>query len=541
MKDESRLKTESGLAVEPFYRPPETGSRDYDRALGDPGEFPYTRGVRPPGSSRQMFIERELSGEGSPRRSNEQLKELLAHGQRGVDVIGDAPTVALMDPDHPYARYSVGTQGVSMCRLRDWFDLYEGIDIDALTLSHSLSPMFTVAALHALAEARGVDPARLRGSVVNAPYYGEDTGYATHMPFELRQRSSVDAIAFAAEHLPRFHSFVEDTYFFADGGLQAVEEMALGFIEIRGITRELVSRGVDIDSFAPRIAILVDCRMDVFEEIAKIRATRRIFARMMRDEFGAKDPRSMAVNITAHTSGMSLTAQQPANNIVRGAIQATALAMAGVQAMEVSAFDEAFRTPSPEAHQLGLRTQQIVGLESGAGRVADPLGGSWYVESLTDDLERRILALIADLESRGTPAELADRGVFRGIFQRAMSRHAENVASGELPLVGVNCYQIPAESDTLLRSSVEAKFEADGERIAEIAAWKATRDPDALAAALGALRDVADDRSANTIPAIARAYEAGATHGEMSGVLRESYGWHADPLAEQAVAPGSAA
>ncbi len=534
MATEEFLRTESGIPLRHVYGPDDRAGTDEVADIGAPGAFPFTRGVRLPSSKRARFIERELSGEGSPRWSNAQLKMLLAQGQTGLDVIGDAPTVAMMDPDHPYARYTVGTQGVSMCRLQDWHDLYDGVPIEELTLSHSLPAIFSVAGLWALAKSRGVDPRILRGSAINGPYYGEDTGYAVHMPFELRLRLAVDTIEFAASEMPRFHGFVEDTYYIADGGLDAIEEMALGFVEIRGVIRELLTRGVDIDTFAPRIAILVNCRMDLFEEVAKIRATRRMFARMMRDEFGAKDPRSWAVNITAHTSGMSLTAQQPVNNVVRGSIQALALAMAGVQAMEVSAFDEAFRTPSREAHEVGLRTQQIVQLESGAGRVADPLGGSWYVESLTDELERRIDAMTREIEARGDPAELADGGYFRGIFSHAMERHARQVADGSLPKVGVNCFVVPPEHDTLLRAEVEGKFDPDSQRIRDIVAWKADRDLDALRRGLDGLRLAADDRHANLTPYVVSAYEDGATMGEMARVLRESYGWPADPLASRA-------
>jgi len=200
----------------------------------------------------------------------------------------------------------------------------------------------------------------VRGSAIQTPLYAEDYCYAVHMPVELRLRLTLDSIHFCAHEMPKFHSFVEDTYYVSDGGPDAIDEMALGFVEIRKVVRDLVARGLDVDRFAPRIAILVNCRMDFFEEIAKIRATRRLFARMMRDELGARDPRSWAVNIAAHTSGLSLTAPQPVNNIVRGATQALALACAGVQALEVSTFDEAYRTPSPEAHRVGLESGELL-------------------------------------------------------------------------------------------------------------------------------------------------------------------------------------
>ena len=523
-------RTKSGIPLEAVYTPERHGGANYAERLGDPGSYPYTRGVRPASSRPRSWIQRELSGEGGPRRSNEQLKHLLAKGQTGLDVIGDTPTVACMDPDHPFARHAIGTQGVSICRLEDYADLYRDIPLDGVTLSHSLPAIFTVAALHSVARQRGIDPAALRGSVIQAPYFCEDTGYATHMPFELRERMSVDSIAFAAEHMPRFHAFLEDTYYISDGGLDAVEEMALGFVEIRGLVRKLLRRGIAIDRFAPRIGILVNCGMDVFEEIAKIRATRRLYARMMREEFGATDPRSLAVNIAAHTSGMALTAQQPANNVARGAIQALALAMAGVQAVEVSTFDEAFRTPSPEAHEVALRTQQIVELESRATQVADPLGGSWFVESLTDEIERRIEARVREIERLGEPAELSNGGYFRRVFQDAMERYAKALADGSLPKVGVNLFAIPEEEDVLLRELAEQKIEPFRERIDEIRAHRERRDAGRVSAALRALRDCAADRDQLLTPAVIDGFEAGATLGEMSGVLRMAYGQPYDPL-----------
>jgi methylmalonyl-CoA mutase N-terminal domain/subunit len=412
----------------------------------------------------------------------------------------------------------------------DYRELYRDLPLDRITLSHSLQAAFAVAGLHCVARERGVSPALLRGSVLQVPYYCEDTGYALHMPFDLRLRLSVDCIAFCSDEMPKFHSFLEDTYYISDGGLDAVEEMALGFVEIRGIVRELLRRGVAIDRFAPRIAILVNCRMDFFEEIAKIRATRRLYAKMMREEFGARDPRSLAVNIAAHTSGLSLTAQQPVNNVVRGATQALALALAGAQAIEVSTFDEAFRIPSPEAHRVGLRTQQVIQLESGVTRVADPLGGSYYVESLTDEMETRIRERVAHIEALGDSADLCASGWFRGIFQDAMERHAREIDEGTRPVVGLNTHAIPEHEDVLLREVSEQKIEPLRQRIEWVREHRARRDGASVDASLRALHDRALDRDANVMPDIVEATAAGATLGEMAGVLRMAYGQPADPF-----------
>jgi methylmalonyl-CoA mutase N-terminal domain/subunit len=523
--------TQSQIPLKPVYGPGDLEGWDPAQRLGDPGGFPYTRGARAHPEERGGWIQRELSGEGDAARSNAQFKYLLSKGQAGLDLIGDTPTMACLDPDHPFAEHAVGTQGVSLCHLGDYRELYRDLPLDRITLSHSLQPAFALAGLYCVARERGIPPASLRGSVLQVPFYCEDTGYAIHMPFDLRLRLAVDSIAFCSQEMPRFHSFVEDTYYISDGGLDAVEEMALGFVEIRGVVRALLARGVAIDSFAPRIAILVNCRMDFFEEIAKIRATRRLFARMLRDEFGARDARSLAVNVAAHTSGLSLTAQQPVNNVVRGATQALALALAGVQAIEVSTFDEAFRIPSPEAHLVGLRTQQVIQLESGVTRVADPLGGSYYVESLTDEMERRIEERVRSIEAAGEPAELCESGYFRKIFLAAMERHARELSDGTLRKVGVNQHVLPAEEDVLLRDVAEAKIEPFRERIAAVREHRRRRDAARVRAALASLHARASDsRGPNLMEDVVAATQAGATLGEMAGVLRMAYGQPADPF-----------
>jgi methylmalonyl-CoA mutase N-terminal domain/subunit len=522
--------TRSGIPLEPVYGPGHLAGFRPEEALGEPGAFPYTRGRRLPGPGASPWIQRELSGEGTPQRSNAQLQYLIGRGATGVDVIGDTPTMAYLDPDHPAAVHAVGTQGVSLCCLDDYRELLAGLPLDSLTVSMSLPPLFGIAGLYLAARERDVDPARLRGSIVQPPFYCEDCGYATHMPFALRLRMTADSIEFAAREMPRFHAFLEDTYYISDGGLDAVEEMALGFVEIRYVVRELLRRGVAVDAFAPRIAILVNCGMDFFEEIAKIRATRRLYARMMRDEFGARDPRSLAVNIASHTSGLSLTAQQPVNNIVRGATQALALALAGVQGIEISGFDEAFRTPSPEAHLVGLRTQQVIAIETGATRVADPLGGSYYVEALTDEMEARIREMVARIEALGDPAALCDRGWFRGLFQDAMERHARAVRDGTRPQVGVNVHRTAEDEDTLLRDVAERKIEPSRERVEQAQEHRRRRDAGRVREALAGVDAAAREAGANLMPPVLAALQAGATMGDIAWVLRAASGVPGDPF-----------
>ena len=529
MTADETASSAAGIPLRPFYGPGEAG-RDYAE-IGDPGAYPYTRGrMGPPAARRRGWIHRELSGEGSPRRSNEQLRGLLARGALGIDVIGDNPTMSALDPDHPMCVPAVGTTGVSLCRKQDFIELVEGIPLDEITLSHSLPPAFALAGQYLASPCHGIDPRVLRGSAIQPPLYSEDCSYSTFLPFETRMRLTLDSIVFALREMPRFHAFLEDTYYISDGGLDAVEEMSLGLLEIREVCRRLIARGLPVDSFAPRIAILVNCRMDLFEEIAKIRATRRMFARMMREEFGATDPRSWSVNIAVHTSGLTLTAAQPANNIVRGAVQALAMAMAGVQGLEISAFDEPFRTPSAIAHQTAIRTQQVIQTETNITAVEDPLGGSWYLESLTDELERRIDAAVRQMEALGDVGTLVESGYFRNIFLHGMDRHSRAVQSGDLRIVGVNEHVIAPEDDRFLRDIAEERFEPDYAHVESIRAWRPTRDGVPLHAGLERVRDASADPGADLMGPIVAALDADATIGEISGCLREGLGLPGDPF-----------
>jgi methylmalonyl-CoA mutase N-terminal domain/subunit len=527
--DETRLRKPL-----PYYRP-ENADVDYDAELGDPGVYPYTRGARPPaprsdggGNDDQMI--RELSGEGHASRSNEQFHYLLEHGATGLDVIGDTPTQAWLDPDHPWAKHTVGNQGVSICRAKDFEDLYNGIPLDSVSVSHSVPAGLGIAGFYMGAMHHGFDSGALRGSTILGPLFCEDTCYSSRVPLELQMRLAVDTVIFSTTRMPKFHPFVEDTYYISDGSIEAVDEMALGFIELREIVRRVVARGVEVDRFAPRIALLVNCRMNFFEEVAKIRASRRLYARMMHDEFGARDPRSLAINITAHTSGATMTAEQLVNNIVRGAVQTVAMSMAGVRAMEISAFDEAIRTPSAEAHLVGLRTQHVVQLESGVGDVADPLGGSYYVEALTNELENAIADRIRSIESLGDVCDLSHQGFFRGIFCEAMVERSREVDEGRRPVVGVNVHKADPAQDTLLRDLAEERIEPFYDIADEIRAWRPRRNQKLLVAALDHLEEITRDPDGVTCEGIVDALEAEATIGECIGVMREAYGAPYDPF-----------
>ncbi len=524
-------RTRSGIPLKPFYTAADRPPGEFNDA---PGEFPFTRGrfarMRHGGS----WIQRELSGEGSPADSNQQLRDLLAMGQAGVDVIGDGPTMSMMDPDHPLAAPTAGTQGVSACRKQDYLELFDGVDIGETSVSSSIPAIFSIAGLVHTAKHMGVAPEKLRGSTIQVPLYNEDCSYRFHLPVNFRTRLSADCVAWCADHMPRFHAFLEDSYFFSETGLNGVEEMALAFVEIRHIIRRLLDMGVDIDSFGPRIAILLNCGMDFYEEIAKIRATRQLFARMMRSEFGAKDPRSQSAVITCHTSGLSLTAQQPVNNVVRGTTQAMALVMAGVQAIEISAFDEAYRTPSREAHMVGLRTQQVIDLETGLTKVADPFGGSFFMESLTDEIATRIWTKVEEIEATDEIETLVDQGYFRDLFHSVMERQSQDIAMGRDQVVGLNVHRMPDEEDTLLRDVSEEKFPPCHEHVARVAAFRESRDPERLRLGLTPVLECVKSGNGNLLALTIDAFEEGATMGEIAGAFRMGLDEAWDPFGKMA-------
>jgi methylmalonyl-CoA mutase N-terminal domain/subunit len=514
------MQTRSGIPLQ----------RTYNAAGGEgeqPGIFPFTRGRLSKSQAHTTWIQRELSGEGDGRRSNQQIRYLLEHGQTGIDVIGDSPTQSLLDPDHPLAREAVGTQGVSLCRKQDFLDLFDGVPFDRVSISSSVPAFFALSGLVIAAREARFPLERLRGSVLHGPLYTEDCSYAWHLPVDFRVRLALDTTEYCSRHLPKFHAYLEDTYFFSESGLTPIEEMALGFVQLRHLVRKLLARSISIDSFAPRIALLVNCSMDFFEEVAKVRATRRLYAKMMRDEFGALNPHSMSVAITSHTSGLSLTACQPINNVVRGTIQALALVLAGVQALEISAFDEAYRTPSKDAHIVGLRTQQILDLEAGLAKVQDPLGGSYFVESLTDQIEKRILERIREIEAMGDPEDLSANGFFREIFHQAMEDSQRGVEKGDVPLVGVNIHTLAEKDDRLLRDVAASKIETWYSHTKTIEGFKRERNILRLRDGLDGIA-TAVAGSENLIPAVIEALDSSATIGEIVTTMRSALGMPPD-------------
>jgi methylmalonyl-CoA mutase N-terminal domain/subunit len=522
-------QTESGIPLKRIYSPEDIKDLEYEQDLNDAGSYPFTRG-----SHREMFISRPwkqqvLCGESTPLETNSRLQLLISAGQTGIDIVADAPSILYLDSDHPLAAKTVGTQGVPLCCLQDYREVLNSIPLDSLTISWSSPNSFVIAALSALAEESAVNLNRIRGSTVLGDLYGEDTGYAYLQPLDMRTRLRVDVVQYCAQHMPNFVSFLEDIYFVSEAGLDVIEEVTLGLIEMRYLINKILERGISIDDFAHRIAILFAVRMDFFEEIAKFRAFRRIWSRMMREDYKAKNPRSWCPTMTVHSSGLTLTSQQPANNIIRGAYQALAAILGGCQAVEICAFDEPYRTPTFESAVLTLRTQQILAHETGVGNVVDPLGGSYYIECLTNEVEKRVVERIKEIEGQGDLATLVEAGYFRKFFDSTMNRYQRRLDTGLQKKVGVNIFSVPPEMDTMLKGAMETKVNVAEGQIKKIKMMKAARDMIGVKEALNFVHKTARARSANLIYAIKEALKKDATIGEITGAIRLAYGASYDP------------
>ena len=526
-------RSRSDIAVKPFYGPEDSAALDYEKALGDPGSYPYTRGRRARLERGGAWIQRELSGEGPPARSNAQFRYLIEKGALGLDVIGDAPTVACLDPDHsvrptldrhargvalPPAGLSSSSTTVSRSTASRSRTRYPGGSRSPDSISWRAT--------------RGVDAAEvLRGSVIQAPLYARTTATRSTCRSSCACASRSTRSSSASREMPQFHSFVEDTYYISDGGPDAVDEMALGFVEIRHVVRELARarprhRPLRAAHRHPRQ--LPDGRLRGDRQDPRHAPTVR--AHDARGVRRARPALLVGQHHRPHRGQLAHRRSSRSTTSCAAPSQALALALAGVQAIEISAFDEAYRTPSPESHLVGLRTQQIIELETGVTRVADPLGGSYYVESLTDEMERRICARIAEIETMGDPAELSARGWFRTMLENAMVQRVREIEDGTVPRVGVNVFRMSDDEDRLLRDVAETKIEPCWDHAERIREFKRTRNERPVVASLADLRAQAADDRASLMPPILAALDAGATLGEISGVLRLAYGQAYDPF-----------
>ncbi|MBI4381581.1 MAG: methylmalonyl-CoA mutase family protein [candidate division NC10 bacterium] len=520
--------TSSGLPVKRLYTPEDAEGRDYLEAVGFPGQYPYTRGIYPTMYRGQFWTMRQYAGIGTAKESNERFRYLLKEGQTGLSVAFDLPTQMGLDSDHPLAAGEVGQVGVAIDSLRDMDVLFDGIPLDRVTTSMTINaPASVLLALYvAVAEKQGVSLSKISGTVQN-DVLKEYVARGTHIfPPRPSLRLAADLIAYCADQVPRWNPISISGYHMREAGASAVKEIAFTFANAIAYVEAARRRGLAVDTFAPRISWIFNTHNHFFEEIAKYRALRRMWAKIMRERFNAKDPRSWMLRTHTQTGGSTLMAQQPENNIIRAAIQALAAMLGGVQSMALSCFDEALALPTEQAQRIALRTQQIIAYESGAADTVDPMAGSYYVEALTDELERRATEELEAIEATGGAVEAIERGYMQRAIQEEAYAHQQEVEAGTRVVVGVNRFQDEGKPQPLQLYRTDP--EAEKAQVKSLEALRRERDNRAVLAALGRLRDVALGEE-NLLPPILQAVQAYATVGEICGVLREIFGEYKAP------------
>ncbi|GIW32163.1 MAG: methylmalonyl-CoA mutase [Meiothermus sp.] len=520
-------KTLSDIAPEPLYTPEDLPDFDYAEKLGYPGEYPYTRGVYGSMYRSRLWTMRMFAGFGTAEQTNERFKKLLAAGQNGLSTAFDLPTLMGYDSDHPLSKGEVGKCGVAVSSLADMEILFEGINLEEVTTSMTInSPANAIWAMYlAAAKKKGYDWNKLGGTIQNDILKEFIAQKEFIFPPEPSTKLVIDTFEWGPRNVPKWNFISVSGYHIREAGSTAVQELAYTLADGFEYVEWALKRGLEIDEFAPRISFFFNAHNDFFEEICKFRAARRIWAKEMRHRYGAKNPQSWMLRTHAQTAGVSLTAQQPLINIARVAIQALAAVLGGTNSLHTDAYDEALALPTEESAKIALRTQQIIAYESGVTHTADPLGGSYYVEWLTDQMETQAMQIIEEIRRMGGVVRAIEEGYFLREIADASYRFQQEVERGERIIVGVNAFQdeglqVPIQ---LIDPEVER---VQAERLARV---RRERDPQAVQQALAALRQAAKE-GRNTMPYFVDCALAYCTLGEMMDELRAVYGVYEEPV-----------
>jgi methylmalonyl-CoA mutase N-terminal domain/subunit len=530
-----RFATVSNLEVDRLYTPEDVADLDYDEDLGFPGEEPYTRGAYPTMYRGKPWTMRQFAGFGTPEETNERFHYLIEQGQTGLSTAFDMPSLMGLDSDDDMAIGEVGKEGVSVDTLRDMEVLFDGIDLSEVSTSFTINPSAPViyAMYIALADQQGVPREEIRGTLQNDMFKEFIAQKEWVVPPEASLSVVTDTIEFAVEETPKFHPVSISGYHIREAGSTAIQELAFTLADGFGYVEDAIDRGLDVDEFAPLLSFFFNCHNSFFEEVAKFRAGRRIYANVMEEWYDAERPESKRLKFHTQTAGQSLTAQQPLNNIARVTIQALASVMGGTQSLHTNSYDEALALPGEEAVRVALRTQQIISEESGVADIVDPLGGSFAVESLTDEVERKTMEYIEEIREMGDGSVRdgiltgIEEGYFHREIQDASYEYQERVERGEEVVVGVNEYEI--EEDTrpeILHVDAEAAKETQVQRLEEV---KEERDDEELEACLEALSEAIDEDE-NTMPYIVDAVKAYATMGEIMQVFEDHHGAYQETI-----------
>ncbi len=520
--------TISSLETNPLATPRSIANFDYGRDLGLPGEFPYTRGLHPTGYRGKLWTMRQFAGFGTARQTNERYHYLLSHGQTGLSVAFHLPSLYGYDSDHEYARGEVGKCGVAVDSLADMETVFDGIDLEKVTVSmtiNSTGPILLAMYL-AVAEKQGADWTKISGTLQNdiLKEYIAQKEYI--FPPRPSMRLITDTFKFCAENVPKYNPISISGYHIREAGSTALQELAFTLRDGMEYVEYGIRAGLDVDQFAPRLSFFFNAHSDFFEEIAKYRAARRIWATVMKERFGAKDPRSWMLRFHTQTAGVSLTAQQPYNNVVRVALQALAAVMGGTNSLHTNSLDETLALPTESSARIALRTQQIIAHESGVINTIDPLGGSYYVEELTNRMEKGCYDYFERIDQFGGMVEAIEAGFPQREIWDASYQFQRAVESGEKVVVGVNKYKMENEDPFDVLYIDESVTE---EQLALLAKVRAERNGSLVTDTLARLKDAAKDPQINTMPYILDCVKAYATVGEISDALREVFGTYQEP------------
>jgi methylmalonyl-CoA mutase N-terminal domain/subunit len=521
--------TISGLENEPLYTP-DNVEIDYERDLGYPGVYPYTRGVYPSMYRGRLWTMRQFAGFGTAEETNVRFRYLLEHGQTGLSTAFDMPTLMGYDSDHPKSLGEVGREGVAVDSLEDMEQLFSGIPLDEVSTSMTINaPAAMLLAFYiCLAEEQGVARERLRGTIqtdILKEYIAQKEWI---FPPEPSMRLCVDMIEFCAREVPLWHPVSISGYHIREAGSTAAQELAFTLADGFAYVEAALARGLDVDDFAPRLSFFFNAHIDFFEEIGKYRAARRIWAKELRERYGARNPRSWLMRFHTQTAGVSLTAQQPELNIVRTALEALAAVLGGTQSLHTNSFDEALALPTEHAVKIALRTQQVIAHETGVVNTIDPLGGSYYVEALTNRLEAEAYEYFERIRALGGVVPAIKENFFQREIADASFRYQREVEGGERVVVGVNRYEEPEEKAIEI---LEIDQALEAKQIERVRALRGRRDSAAVEEALARLKREAGEDGANLMPAIIDASKAYATMGEMCESLREVWGiWRETPV-----------
>jgi methylmalonyl-CoA mutase, N-terminal domain len=513
--------TISGRPIHQLYTPADISSIDYARDLGDPGEFPYTRGIHATGYRGRLWTMRQFAGFGTPEETNQRYTQLLKAGGTGLSVAFDLPTLMGRDPDHALSLGEVGKCGVNVASLADMETLFDGIDLSNITTSMTInSPASMIFAMYlVVAEKQGADWESLSGTIQNDILKEFIAQKEYIYPPRQSMRLITDVFAFCTERVPRWNTISISGYHIREAGATAAQELAFTLRDGVEYVQYAIDAGLDVDAFAPRLSFFFNSHSDFFEEIAKYRAARRIWAHVMRDRFKANHPRSWQLRFHSQTAGVSLTAQQPYNNVVRTALQAMAAVLGGTQSLHTNSLDEALALPTEEAATLALRTQQIIAHETGVANIVDPLGGSYFIEKLTSDLEEEALAYFDTIDRMGGMVAAIEQGYPQREIAESAYRFQQAVEQRDKIVVGVNEFVTEEEGvGTLYIDETAAE-----RQLVRLNRLRQTRDNARVRAALESLKAAARG-SANTMPPLIDAVRAYATLGEMCDALREVWG-----------------